>query len=254
MHNVWVIAQGTILRQLRNKVLYLLIVLSFSLIGLGSLYKVLSLGAEIKLMRDLGLAGITIMGMVVAVFIGANEVGKELREGTVDDLLAKPLGRDEFLIGKYVGTVLVAMINITVITLGFMGIMMYHTGSVHVDLLRALLMSFFEVSILVSISIFFVTFLPEAAAAVITFIIFVAGHGAHMLPLISDQSADIGIRVMATALFYIVPNLHHFNLRAAVGQEVAIPWTYLVGALLYGTCYTGMLLSLAVIIFRKREL
>jgi ABC-type transport system involved in multi-copper enzyme maturation permease subunit len=254
MHNIIVIAQGTVIRQLRNKVLYLLILLSFSFIGLGSLYKVLSLGAEVKLMQDLGLAGITVVGMVVAVFIGSNEVGKELREGTVDDLLAKPLGRDEFLLGKYAGTLLVALINISVITAGFAGILLYHTGAVRLDLFRAVLMSCFEVGVLAAVAIFFTTFLPEAAGAVITFLVFVAGHGAHMLPIISNQSGDTTLRIMAKALFYVIPNLHHFNLQAAVGQKVSVPWTYLVGAMFYALCYSGMLLSLGVIIFRKREL
>jgi ABC-type transport system involved in multi-copper enzyme maturation permease subunit len=254
MHNILVIAQGTVVRQLRNKVLYMLILLSFCFIGLGSLYRVLSLGAEEKLMQDLGLAGITMMGMVVAVFIGSNEVGKELREGTVDDLLAKPLGRDEFLLGKYAGTLVVALINISVITAGFVGILFYHTGTVRLDLFRAVLMSCFEVSVLASVAIFFTTFLPEAVSAVITFLVFLGGHGAHMLPLISEKSGEPAVRYMATAVFYVIPNLHHFNLRAAVGQQVSVPWTYVVGAMLYGVCYSGMLLSLAVIIFRQREL
>lgn len=254
MRNVLIIAQGTIVRQLRNKVLYLLVLLSFCFIGLGSLYKVLSLGAEVKLMQDLGLAGITVMGMVVAVFIGANEVGKELREGTVDDLLAKPLGRDDFILGKYLGTLGVALINTSLIAVGFAAILLYHTGSVQLNLFRAVLMSCFEVSILISVSVFFTTFLPEAASAVITFLIFVAGHGAHMLPIISDQTGELSVRILAQSLFYIIPNLHHFNLRAAVGQSVSIPWTYMAGAMLYGLCYTGMLLALAVLIFRKKEL
>ncbi|MFW6045148.1 MAG: ABC transporter permease [Planctomycetota bacterium] len=254
MRNALIIAQGTLIRQLRNKVLYILILISFSFIGMGSMYKVLSMGAEDKLMRDLGLAAITVIGMVVAVFIGANEVGKELREGTVDDLLAKPLGRDDFLLGKYLGTLCVAVINISILAAGFAAIYFYHTGDVDLTLFRAVLLTTFEVSILVSVSLFLTTFLPEAASAVITFLVFVGGHAAHMLPMISDSSEQLGVRMMANSLFYVIPNLHHFNLRAAVGQEVGIPWTYVGCTLLYGACYSGMLLSLAILIFRNREL
>lgn len=254
MRNVIIIAQGTVIRQIRNKVLYLLLLLSFSFIGLGSLYKVLSLGAEQKLMQDLGLAGMTIMGMVVAVFIGSNEVGKELREGTVDELLAKPLGRDDFLLGKYLGTLCVAFINIGLLAAGFSLIIYYQTGTLELGIFRAVVLCLLEVSVVVSVSIFFATFLPEAAGAVITFLVFVAGHGAHMLPIVSGKSQDLATSILARALFYIIPNLHHFNLGAAVGSEVDLPWIYVACTVLYGVCYTGMLLALSVLIFRKREL
>ncbi len=254
MRNVIIIAQGTVLRQIRNKVLYLLLLLSFCFIGLGSLYKVLSLGAEQKLMQDLGLAGMTLIGMVIAVFIGSNEVGKELREGTVDDLLAKPLGRDDFLLGKYLGTLIVAFINIALLAIGFSVIVYYQTGTVELSILRAIALCMLEVSVVISVAIFFATFLPEAAGAVITFLVFVGGHGAHMLPIISGKTEDVAMSVMTKALFYVLPNLHHFNLGAAVGSRVTVPWSYVACTMLYGLCYTGMLLALSVLIFRKREL
>lgn len=254
MRNVMIIAQGTVIRQVRNKVLYLLVLLSFCFIGLGSLYKILSLGAEQKLMQDLGLAGMTAVGMVVAVFIGSNEVGKELREGTVDELLAKPLGRDDFLLGKYVGTLFVAFINIGLLAIGFSAIMYGQTGGVPVNVFRAVVLSMFEVSVVVSVAIFFATFLPEAAGAVLTFLVFLAGHGAHMLPLISGRTDDVAVSVMTRGLFYVIPNLHHFNTGAAVGADITVPWIYTACTMLYAVCYTGMLLSLAVLIFRNKEL
>lgn len=254
MHNILVIAQGTVVRQLRNKVLYLLILVCLCLVGVGSLYRILSLETEAKLMRDLGLAGISLIGMVIAVFIGSNEVGKELREGTLDALLAKPLGRDEFILGKYLGTLFVALINIAIITVGFLIIMSFYEGSLRLDLIRAVVLNVFEVSVIISVAIFFTTFLPEAVSAVITFLIFVIGHGAHMLLLVSERTEMSVPRIAAKVLFYLIPNLHHFNIRAAVGHELAIPGTYVGYAVIYGLCYTGMALCLSVLVFRRREL
>ncbi|MBS3762482.1 MAG: ABC transporter permease subunit [Planctomycetes bacterium] len=254
MHNILVIAQGTLVRQIRNKVLYLLIIISLCFVAVGSMYRVLSLGAEIKLMRDLGLAGISLIAMAVAVFVGSNEIGKEIREGTVDDLLAKPLGRDEFILGKYLGTFIVAALNIALITIGFVIILVWHKGTPALGLLRSVVLSLCEAGILIAVAVFFTSFLPEAVSAVITFLFFVIGHGAHMLPLISDKSGELPVKILSTALFYILPNLHHFNVRASIGQEVQVPWAYTACSILYGLCYTGMLLCISLVVFRKREL
>ncbi len=254
MHNIFVIALGTIVRQIRNKVLYLLVGLISVFVAVGAMYRVLSLGAEIRLMRNMGLAGINIIGMVVAVFIGANEIGKELREGTVDGLLAKPLGRTEFLIGKYFGTLLVAFINMFIMAACFMLIMYYYESVISFDILRGLLMNIFEVAILLSVAVFFTTFLPESVSAVFTFLVFVIGHGAHMLPIIADKVDDLAIIVIGNIAYYIFPNLHHFNLRLAVGHSLEIPLIYVITAILYGICYSLIMMYFAIAVFRLREL
>lgn len=254
MHNILVVAQGTVVRRLRSKMLYLPILVCLCLLVVGLLHRVLSVESGLRLMRDLGLAGISLVGMVVAVFIGSNEVGKELREGTLATLLVKPLGRDEFVLGKYLGTLFVALINIAVITVGFFIIMSFYKVGLKLDLIRAVILNVFEVSVLISAAIFLATFLPEAVAAAITFLIFVTVHGAYMLFLVSDGAERAVPRISAEALFYIIPNLHHFNMRAAVGHELAIPWSYVGCTIIYGLCYTGMALSLGVLVFRRREL
>jgi len=254
VHNVLVVAQGTFVRQLRNKILYMLIIVCTCFVGVGSMYHILTLDSEVKLMRDLALAGISLMGMVVAIFIGSNEVGKELREGTVDALLSKPLGRDQFLLGKFVGTLWVALVNIAIIGVGFLVVMSFYEGKIWVDLARSVILNVFEVGVLVSVAIFFTTFLPEAVSAVVTFLVFLLGHGAHMLPMISEKADHMPTEVIAKGLYYLIPNFHHFNIRAAVGHELEVPWSYVGFTILYGLFYTGMVLSLASLIFRKREL
>ena len=156
--------------------------------------------------------------------------------------------------GKYLGTFLVALINIAVITTGFLIIMSFYEGNLRLDLIRAVILNVFEVSVLISVAIFFTTFLPEAVSAVVTFLMFVIGHGAHMLLLVSDRTEATLPRIATKALFYLIPNLHHFNIRSAVGHELAIPWSYVGCTIVYGLCYTGMVLCLSVLIFRRREL
>ncbi len=63
-----------------------------------------------RVVSDLGAMTISVFSIVVAVFIGANTLYRELEMKTILPLLARPIHRGEFLIGKYAGIMLVVLV------------------------------------------------------------------------------------------------------------------------------------------------
>ena len=90
----------------RDRVLYSIAAFALLLVG-GSLFiGQMTAGQDLKIIKDLGLATIELAGVLMSVFIGVSLVAHEIDRRSIFALLAKPLPRWEFIVGKYVGLVL----------------------------------------------------------------------------------------------------------------------------------------------------
>src|SRR5262245_65935938 len=79
----------------------------------------LTVGSEEKIVKDIGLASISLFGVATAIFVGVGLVFKEIEKRTVYTLVAKPIRRSQFILGKYLGLVLVLAVNVAVMTCFF---------------------------------------------------------------------------------------------------------------------------------------
>ena len=96
----------------RDKVLYAIVVFAVLLIGASLLLGQLTAGQEIKIIKDLGLAAISIFGLFIAIFIGIGLVSKEVERRSIYALLVKPMSRPQLVLGKYLGLVLTLAVNV----------------------------------------------------------------------------------------------------------------------------------------------
>src|SRR5207249_10405502 len=98
----------------RDKVLYNLVAFAILLIGASYLLGQLTAGQDVKIIKDLGLAATSLFGLFIAIFIGIGLVSKEVERRSIYSLLAKPIHRYQFVLGKYAGLVLTLVVNILV--------------------------------------------------------------------------------------------------------------------------------------------
>lgn len=110
MSRIWAIAINTFREAVRDRVLYGVLgagiaVLIFTL-ALGEL----SLNEQMRVVQDVGLATISLFAVVIAVFLGSSLLYKEIERKTLYVILPKPIHRHEFLLGKFVGIVLTALV------------------------------------------------------------------------------------------------------------------------------------------------
>ena len=87
------IALNTYRETVRDKVLYNLVLFAVLMISSSYVLGKISVYQEIKIIKDLGLASISIFGMVIAIFIGIGLVSKEMDKKTLYSLLPKPITR-----------------------------------------------------------------------------------------------------------------------------------------------------------------
>src|SRR3970282_1708203 len=114
MWPVLVIASNTFRENLRDKILYNLLLFAGLLMGASLFLADLTIMEHYKIMTDMGLAAINLVGVIIAVFVGIGLVSKEIERRTIYTIVARPISRAQFVVGKYLGLVTTLAVNVLV--------------------------------------------------------------------------------------------------------------------------------------------
>ncbi len=85
----------------------------------------LTAGQDVKIIKDLGLAASSAIGLFIAVFFGIGLVTKEVERRSIYSLLSKPVTRSQFIVGKYLGLAATLLINLAVMAIAFYLVLAY---------------------------------------------------------------------------------------------------------------------------------
>src|SRR5216110_1353532 len=108
------IARNAFREAVRDRVLYNLVIFVLLLIGGAIFLGELSDAQETKIIIDMGLSAMLLFGAFISIFVGVGLVYKEIERRTIYTIFAKPVGRGEFLVGKYLGLCLTLFVNVFV--------------------------------------------------------------------------------------------------------------------------------------------
>lgn len=256
------IALNTFRENVRDKVLYNLILFAFLLIASSLILGELSIGQEIKIIVDLGLASISLVGGLIAVFIGIGLVYKEIDRRTIYNIVSKPVERYQFLLGKFLGLLLTLAINVSVMAAGVYGALLYLTRTWHseyLNLLPAVLLIYMQLVLVTAIALFFSTFSTPMLSAAFTLCIWLAGHFnadfKHLALLAESDTLDF----LCNMLYYLFPNFSNFtvlndqNIVRAAGYFKPFDLAAVAVVVLYGALYTLIALGGAIAVFQRRD-
>src|SRR3989442_4773848 len=120
MRRVGVVALNTFREAVRDRVLYNLVFFALLMMVAAIAVGQISIGIEQMVIVSLGLSAISVIGLLISVFIGVALVSKEMDKRTLYALLAKPVRRWEFLLGKFAGLVLTLAVKTTAMGVGLL--------------------------------------------------------------------------------------------------------------------------------------
>jgi ABC-type transport system involved in multi-copper enzyme maturation permease subunit len=207
-----------------------------------------------KILLDLGLAAINILGVIVAVFVGTGLVNKEIEKRTVLVLITKPINRIEFIVGKHLGlsgvlaVLTAAMTVIYLIVLTFSKIN-YPLGSI----LVSTLFLFLQLCLITAVALLFGVFTSSLLATLLTFGVYLVGNLSRDLVELGRLSRNPNIEKLTEGLYLVFPDLSRLDLKnEAVYGLLPSPLTLLSNGA-YGLLYIVLLLAIAILIFLWRE-
>lgn len=253
MSNILTIAKNTFKETIRERILYG--ILAFALLFLIStiFFGSISLGEDIRVIKDFGLAGIYIFSIIITIFLGTSLIQKELEKKTIYIILSKPVSTLEFLLGKFFGLLASIKLNVILMTAVYLAIVAIKGGGFDYLSLFAILLLIFELSIFVAITILFSTFATPLAGAFYSIIVIYIGHSLSILKK-SAAKSSIFVQYITDAVYYIFPNLEKFNIRNSVVYGSMPNAGQIIYPIIYSIFFTIILLWLANIALKKQEL
>ena len=252
MNRMLVIGLNTFRENLREKLLYNLVIFALLIIGSSILLQRLSLGDTNRLILDLGLAAMNIFGVLIAIFIGIGLVSKEIEKKTIYTIVSKPVPRYEFLVGKYLGLVITLFVNLGIMLAGFLLVLAVMEVPIDLLLFKAVFLIFLELIVITAVALLFSTFTTPTLSATFTLSVYVIGHLTGDLKALGAKLGGTG-RAFLNGLYYIMPNLENFNIKGRVIHHLEVGGTEMALVLAYGLLYTTLLLILAAVIFQRRD-
>lgn len=252
MRAIWIISRLTLREALLDKILYLLVVFAAFLITFSLVIGKMTVGDEMKVIKDLGLAGIHFFGILVTVLIGINLVFRELEKRTVYLILAKPIRRYQFLLGKYLGLALTLLLTLVSLAIVFYLVLVIKKDA-EPRFLIAFAMMYLEWLMIAAIAILFSSFSTPLLSTILTFAAFMCGHLTQSLLMLGDRIRSEAVKSVLAFLFYILPNLELFNVRTQVVYKVALSPVLLLQTGAYWFLYTATFILLAIVIFERKD-
>jgi ABC-2 type transport system permease protein len=237
----------------RDRILYLLFFFAALGIVASRVLAILTVGDRIKIIKDVGLASISIFGLLMAILIGTGLVYKEIDKKTIYTLLAKPLRRSEFILGKFLGLVLTLAIMTAAMTAIFLALVYAQTLRIETRLLVAVAYIFVELVLVTAVAILFSSFSTPILSSLFALGFTLIGHLSWGLELILKKMRPGTGRTLVRALFLVLPDLENFNFKTEVVHGLPIPPGIYLTSFLYGVCYTAFILGLAILIFQRRD-
>jgi len=247
------IAVNTFKEAVRNKILYSLLIFALLMIGSSVFVSSLSVGDQTKIIIDMGLAMISIFGTLISIFVGIGLVYQELEKRTIYTIIAKPIKRSQFLIGKYFGLILTLLVEIAVMAGGFLLLLFFFLNSFDANILKAIYLIFLELMLITSVALLFSSFSTPILSGIFTISFFVIGHLTYDLKVLVAESKMNSLRYFTNFLYYAFPNLENFNIKGRVVHHLPVGWDYMIFTTFYGLFYLALLLSLSIIIFQGRD-
>jgi Cu-processing system permease protein len=253
MNSVALIALNTFRETIRNKILYTILLFAALLIVLSISFGEWSVFARVQVMEDFGLATMSVSGLLLAVFIGVGMLGREIAGKTIYTLLSRPIARHSVLLGKFSGLLLTLFVNFGLMTLFFLITLRIIGGTLQPGLLVAVLLTWVEMALIVAVALLFSTLTTPTLSALFTLAFYVSGHYNDLIDVGAIAKDQPLLAHFLKGLYYILPNLEHFNIRSRIVYGLGLPHGYIELTILYGCLYIALFLLLAALIFSRKD-
>ncbi len=227
-------------------------------------------GEDIKMYKDSGLTLIRVLAIFMAVWAASKSVAEEIEGRTALTVLSKPVGRRQFILGKFGGIGLMIGLLFLVLGIWFIiwtaykpiydgkesvsGLIEWEESFAHaIGLIPAIFLAFMEVLIFAAVSVAISTRMGILPNFLICFAIYVLGHLTPLIVQSSYGEFEI-VHTFGNLIAIIFPVLNHFDVQAAINTNQPVPLIYVGWSVIYCVLYGTIAMLIAFLLFEDRDL
>jgi ABC-type transport system involved in multi-copper enzyme maturation permease subunit len=247
------IAFNTYREAVRSKILYGILFFGLFLIVFAGFLGNFSLNQNQRVILDIGLFAISLFGSVMAIFLGASFVHKEIERKSIYAILSKPIRRWHYFVGKFLGILLTLFLQLIVMMILHVTVLKLWGLSVPGSLYIAFGLLLVEVMVVTTVALLFSSFSTPYLSAILTLGVYIGGKAAELLQTAASSAENSMLILLIGLADRIVPALYTFNRSTEVTYDLPIPSAFVFNAVVYGLCYTAIVLTLGALIFSRRD-
>src|ERR1700720_2971971 len=217
MRRAGAVALNTFREAVRDRVLYNLVFFALLMMVAAIFVGGISIGIVETVIKSLGLSAISVIGLLIAVFIGVGLVYKEMDKRTLYALLAKPVRRWEFLLGKFGGLVLTLTVNTSAMAVGlFLALGLIKQSEEHLpgSVLVAVYFILLKLALVVALALLFSCYTTPLLAILCTAGLYIAGLFVHEMRGLQAGLIDPALSGLLRWVSYLLPNFENFDVMA----------------------------------------
>lgn len=237
----------------RNRVTTIVLFFAVAMILFATVSMSLTVATFDRVMTDIGLGSMGLISAFLTIFLASGLVPKEIERKTIFMVLAKPMSRSTFMVGRYLGNV----VTIVTVTLGMAGLfvlqMISQRAELHFTHFAAIYGLLLQVLVLSAVAFVFAAFSSQFITAILSICLYFLGHLASDLYGMASKAASDGLRWIGIGLYYALPNLDRLSFTAQATYDDPVSWGQLGGATVYAIAYSVVMLVLACTVFERRD-
>lgn len=255
---IWLIAKSVLIEAVRRREIYAIILVATLLIGAIMTVDFFDLQGLTKFYREVALKIMSIATVLTAIVLAARQLPREFENRTIYPLMAKPVSRTSFLIGKLFGVMLSAAFCFAIFMIIFVAGTFYLGGEIPwVLFVQFIYLQMILILVMTALSFWLSMMLNLDAAITIGVLLYIfAATLMSMTTYIYDYTGALGQRILQF-LTFAIPQLPLFDLsEKAVHAQFWEPLSARILSLIsiYGLVYASLYFGLAMLWFRRKPL
>lgn len=264
---VWSVASITFKEGIKNRVLFGIFLISLLLFAATTVVTTLFMRDIVKVAVDLSLSTVSFSGLLTILFIGVNLFSKDLDKRTIYMVISRPVSRSEYLVGKFMGLVMLAFVVVMFLGLLSAVPVVMSKGFYYYTEARfswwifaiAVIYIFIKLAVVSSIITLFASFTSNSfITLILSLAIYIIGQsteGVRILLASRVEKVDVSpvITMLVDAAYYVFPNIAAFDLKTQAAHGLPIGASYVMWTAIYAVFYMAITVAVGTLAFRRRE-
>ena len=282
---IFAITANTLTELTRQKAFYVLLIFALVLIGSSVFMARLTFQQEFQILKDVSLGAMSIFTSLLAIVATARLIPQDIEDKTVYTILAKPVPRFEYIVGKLTGVLLLLAISVLVMSAMFVAVLYgreqtvlhetlrqmsvapreqvddalraVRSSALNIDIFPGIAIIYLKACLLASLTLFVSTFASTNIFTVVVMVfIYFIGHlqATAREYWLQQNSAGWITRAFLALVALMFPDLQAFNLVDEIVAGAAIPLALFAKTAVLGIFYTTIYALLATFVFYGKEL
>lgn len=256
MSKTLAIAHNTLREALRERLMYNLAIFAMVLIAGSLTISQLTLGEQFRIIADVATSATQVFGTLIAVFLGVALVARELDRRTGYAILARPVSRASFVLGKYLGLLVTLALNVAMMAAVSAAMLLLYGGPAalfHAGFLAAFWLILVQLAVCAGFAVLFAAVTTPTLAVIFALSLVGAGHVFSEVRTFWLRSEQVGMKSVVRVLDVALPNMGLLDLKEALTYRDPVTLGSVAGRSAYGLLYAAVLVALAALVFRSKD-